>query len=93
MNRPRSGTQDQISEGLKVCSTWCTDGHGSAKKNCMCCPYQNPADPAAMNCGERLMHDAGLLIEEQKATIEMLRSQVQTMSRELARNSQREYNE
>ena len=84
---------DSIREGLRVCSEWISDGHGDAKKDCAKCPYRNPADPAGMNCGERLMHDAGLLIDEQKKRIEALENQARTMSKELARASQREYNE
>jgi Spy/CpxP family protein refolding chaperone len=39
------------------------------------------------------MNDAGILIDEQKARIEELEGQIRKMSRELARSSQREYNE
>jgi hypothetical protein len=46
-----------------------------------------------MNCGERLMNDAGIVIDEQKARIEDLEAQVRKMSKELVRVSQREYNE
>ena len=64
MERPRSGTDDQIIGALKVCSQWVYDGRGDVKKDCVRCPYQDPADPAGMNCGERLMRDARLLILE-----------------------------
>lgn len=93
MKRPKKGSNEEIRGGLNVCSEWVHDGHGDAKKDCGRCPYQDPTDPAGMNCGERLMNDAGVLIDEQKARIEELESQVRKMSRELARSSQREYNE
>lgn len=93
MKRPKRGSNDQIREGLSVCSQWVYDGRGDAKKDCGRCPFQDPTDPAGMNCGERLMNDAGILIDEQKARIEDLESQVRKMSKELARVSQREYNE
>lgn len=93
MIKPKSGSNDQIREGLGVCSEWVSDGHGDVRKDCVRCPYHDPADPAGMNCGERLMNDAGILIDEQKARIEDLEAQVRKMSKELVRVSQREYNE
>ena len=92
MNRPKSGSNEQIRQALGVCGEWVADGHGDARKDCQRCSYQDPADPAGMNCGERLMRDAGKVIDEQKARIEELEGQVRKMSRELARVSQREYN-
>ena len=92
MERPKSGSNEDIRKGLKVCGEWVSDGRGDVKKDCISCPYQDPADPAGMNCGERLMRDAGMLIDEQNARIEELEAQVRKMSRELARASQREYN-
>lgn len=72
MNRPRSGTSEDIKGGLKVCSVWVHDGHGDAMKDCQNCPYRTPTDPCGMNCGERLMHDAGLYIDELEAKIKEL---------------------
>jgi len=92
MDRPKSGTNEQIRQALGVCSVWVSDGHGDIRKDCFSCEYQDPADPAGMNCGERLMKDAGKLIDEQKQRIEDLQGQIRKMSRELARASQREYN-
>lgn len=82
MERPRSGKPEEIREGLKVCSVWVHDGHGDAKKDCPSCPFRNPADPAGMNCGEHLMHDAGLLIDEQKKRIELLEEKIRVLTRE-----------
>jgi len=92
MDRPKSGTNEEIRKALNVCGEWVSDGHGDVRKDCISCPYQDPEDPAGMNCGERLMRDAGKVIDEQKARIEELEGQVRKMSRELARVSQREYN-
>ena len=93
MGWPKIGTNDQIRDALNVCSVWISDGRGSVKKDCGKCPYYNPADPAGMNCGENLMRDAGTVMDEQKSRIEDLEGQIRKMSRELARASQREYNE
>lgn len=58
-------TDEEIQKGLAACSVWLEDGT-TIRKNCINCPYQDPADPAGINCGERLMHDAGVLIDELK---------------------------
>ena len=92
MNRPRSGTSDNIKGGLKICSMWVHDGHGDAMKDCGRCPYHSDTDPCGMNCGERLMHDADLLIAELEKRIEELEGTVRKLSHELANMSQREYN-
>ena len=60
----RSGTNDEIRRGLGVCSVWVTDARGETRKDCVRCPYRDQNDPAGMNCGERLMRDAGSLIDE-----------------------------
>ena len=64
MDKPRSGTNEEIKAALEVCSTWVYDGHGDVRKDCISCPYQDPGDPAGMNCGERLMRDARSRIKE-----------------------------
>ena len=93
MNRPRSGTSEQIIKGLGYCSTWVYDKGGDSRKQCSKCPYRDPDDPAGLNCGERLMNDANQLIGSLNARIEELEETVRKYVRELARASQREYND
>lgn len=64
MERPKSGTNEEIKEALGICGTWVHDGHGDVRKECDRCPYHEETDPAGMNCGERLMRDAKKRIEE-----------------------------
>ena len=73
--KTRSETDTRIREGLGVCSEWVTDASGEMRKDCIRCPFQDPNDPAGMACGERLMHDAGLLIDELKRNIRKLRAE------------------
>ena len=64
MERPRPrGTSEEIRKGLGICSQWQLVA-GEARKDCQNCPYHDEFDPAGMNCGERLMRDAKVLIEE-----------------------------
>ena len=74
---------DSIREGLRVCSEWKCDVHGDARKDCARCPYRNPADPAGMNCGEHLMRDARVLIDEQKDRIAKLETDLTILRGEL----------
>ena len=63
----RCGTEDEIRQGLDVCSVWVKDENGEMHKDCPSCPYRDPEDPAGMECGERLMRDAGVLIDQLRA--------------------------
>lgn len=62
MTEQKNGRIEQIRKALDVCSTWVEYANGDRKKDCGNCPYMDPADPAGMNCGEQLMHDACLMI-------------------------------
>ena len=54
---------EAIKESLKICSTWKIDPEGNNVKDCPNCPYRDPMDPFGMNCGETLMKDAMVLID------------------------------
>lgn len=83
MTRARSGTDEQIRTALSVCSEWVTDSTGDIRKDCTSCPYRDENDPAGMNCGERLMADAGRLIDEMKEKIEHNRQRAHELVKEI----------
>ena len=74
----------EIREGLNVCCTWVEFILGDMRKGCKTdirkecdkCPYRDPNDPAGLNCGERLMHDACELIGDLQREIRKLRTEV-----------------
>lgn len=64
----------ELKKALDICSTWVTDASGEMKKDCISCPYHDPADPMGMDCGEKLMRDALNRIKElEKCSCEMKR--------------------
>jgi len=73
----------EIREGLNVCCTWVEFILGDMRKGyetdrrkeCDKCPYRDPEDPAGLNCGERLMHDACELIGDLQREIRKLRTE------------------
>lgn len=75
---------EKIREGLNVCCTWVEFVYGDMRKDyevdrrkdCEKCPYRDPGDPAGLNCGERLMHDACELIGDLQRKIRKLRAEV-----------------
>jgi len=54
----------ELKKALDICSTWVTDASGDRRKDCINCPYQDPADPIGLNCGEKLMRDAKNRIDD-----------------------------
>ena len=75
---------EQIRKGLDVCCTWVEFVYGDMRKDyevyrrkdCEKCPYRDPGDPAGLNCGERLMHDACELIGDLQRKIRELEAEI-----------------
>ncbi len=64
--------QKDLKKALATCSTWVTDASGERRKDCISCPYQDPADPFGLECGEKLMRDAGKRIEDLEEQIRLM---------------------
>ena len=81
----------EIREGLNICCTWAEfilgdirKGCGTERrKECEKCPYRDPEDPAGLNCGERLMHDACELIGDLQREIRKLRTEADSLRGQL----------
>lgn len=81
----------EIREGLNVCCTWVEFVYGDRRKDseicrrkeCDKCPYRDPKDPAGLNCGERLMHDACELIGDLQREIRKLKTELNILRNEL----------
>ena len=84
--------QEKVEQALDVCRVWYRDESGEYKKDCYRCCYWDDEDIAALMCGERLKTDALDVIRKQKKRIEDLETTVRTMSNELAKARQREWN-
>lgn len=59
-------TLEKVERALSICSEWVRDESGQQKKDCWRCPYWDDLDPAGINCGERMMKDAGEVIRQMK---------------------------
>lgn len=74
---------EKIRKGLDVCCTWVEFADGDKRKECEKCTFRDPKDPAGMNCGEQLMHDACVLIGDLQREIRKLKSEVFILRSEL----------
>lgn len=75
-------TNDDVQQGLRKCSVW-VNQDGEIFKDCKECPYRDDDDPCGINCGEKLMKDANLLIDIQKQRILDLETQLINLNNEL----------
>lgn len=82
MTEQKNGRSEQIRKALDVCCTWVEYVNGDRRKDCDNCPYRDPADPAGLNCGERLMHDACELIGDLQREIRKLKTELNILRNE-----------
>lgn len=72
--RAKGTLEEKVRQSLDVCSEWKKDENGEFGKECYRCVYLDKEnDPLTLMCAERLMKDAGKIIDEKNGRARLLK--------------------